>query len=756
MTSSHPRTTRGMARPHVSRRDGFITVSLVKAAGLGIGVNLIDAPSGAVAVHSVNHASSVASLVECEDELESVNGRRITSAADTSTHICNASQLSLVIRPGTQLAQPPSRQMGNAVSWSITAVSTALLALVTCTLGLQNGNRKIKQMEIATQQGWHARQAVQQGRLQVLKDWNVTLSSSLRLQHQRIQELLASSNNASSLREQLRELHGVRTKLGLALARESRLRVALRLHVDDLKGDLALDQLKHPGSSRVQPKTAALLDHMLTHGSLRRANAQPEGQALASLSDASKTTEIDYGRFWQQAWASAQRARGSGMASQRDEAMSWPKIFIYDLPQPLSDWSPHNASAVEIFGTRVKWNARAFTKAASARRIKFEDGVEGQKELGEWWRDQSSARLDTLSRHVRASNHYGFAQALLYRIWNSHHYRTLDPAKADLFLIPVLSLPSRGYQIDAACKSRKMMALAEMLPHLNRQTAPKHILLLSKEHYEARECTGWWSNPRGLLKHVQRFSYSQILPPSEFAADLDYYGTTRQLQLRSNVSCETLLAKSRCPSYPNLKSVPYLGSVHWPTEASQESVRVRPPPWADISPRKYLMLLLGSPHHGDTRVRGRVWGQCRKYQDAHSSRRCNIQRYSETSLLMKAQSTFCLEPSGDSPFRRSITDDVAFGCIPVFFCAAQREAYSMVWGHWKHSASVLVNRTAFLRGEIDLHRLLSSVPAPLLELFRKTIAEHGRKFTISLEDDPGDMVHALLTGAVRTASKVTL
>ena len=36
-------------------------------------------------------------------------------------------------------------------------------------------------------------------------------------------------------------------------------------------------------------------------------------------------------------------------------------------------------------------------------------------------------------------------------------------------------------------------------------------------------------------------------------------------------------------------------------------------------------------------------------------------------LALAARATFCLEPEGDSPFRKSLSDSIGFGCIPVLF-----------------------------------------------------------------------------------------
>ena len=177
------------------------------------------------------------------------------------------------------------------------------------------------------------------------------------------------------------------------------------------------------------------------------------------------------------------------------------------------------------------------------------------------------------------------------------------------------------------------------------------------------------------------------------------------------------------------------------------------PPWADLAPRQLLALFLGSHTHGDKKVRKKISSMCNAYRDPL---KCALNKYDHSSLLLKYQSTFCLEPAGDSPYRRSITDSIALGCIPVFFSGPQEDAYSWLWGDWRRAASVRVNRTSFLRGEIDIYRLLSSVPSELLSLMRRTLAAYARKFTLSTSDDPGDALHALLHGAKALSQMIPL
>ena len=47
---------------------------------------------------------------------------------------------------------------------------------------------------------------------------------------------------------------------------------------------------------------------------------------------------------------------------------------------------------------------------------------------------------------------------------------------------------------------------------------------------------------------------------------------------------------------------------------------------------------------------------------------------------VKGRSTFCLEPGGDSPYRKSLWDSLAVGCIPVVFSKYSELTAPWHWG----------------------------------------------------------------------------
>ena len=82
------------------------------------------------------------------------------------------------------------------------------------------------------------------------------------------------------------------------------------------------------------------------------------------------------------------------------------------------------------------------------------------------------------------------------------------------------------------------------------------------------------------------------------------------------------------------------------------------------------------------------------------------------SLLDKQRAVFCLEPSGDSPDRKSVSDDVAMGCIPVFFSAISSGLAPWFWAAAGSPGGgyVLIEHEPFLVGNVTLESELGRMP----------------------------------------------
>jgi hypothetical protein len=117
----------------------------------------------------------------------------------------------------------------------------------------------------------------------------------------------------------------------------------------------------------------------------------------------------------------------------------------------------------------------------------------------------------------------------------------------------------------------------------------------------------------------------------------------------------------------------------------------------------------------------------------------------------KSKAIFCLEPAGDTPTRKSIADSITFGCIPVLFSELTDNVAPWFWLDWKDRARVLVPRSDFVAGRIDLKKLLESIPRELLNLMQRTLKDKARHFQYSIDDDPEDGIRITLDNLNRVA-----
>ena len=262
---------------------------------------------------------------------------------------------------------------------------------------------------------------------------------------------------------------------------------------------------------------------------------------------------------------------------------------------------------------------------------------------------------------------------------------------------------------------------------------------MGKGHYHCN--ASWWRRPTGLLSRAVRLAYSFTLDPTDAA--------TRRLLADEDEHYGPVLAAAP-GEYPNLWSVPYPSSVHWPPSHGDGATH---DPTRALNARSTFALFMGSLAHGDVPVRREIQRQCGSAARAAAPERargCTLSPGDNASqLVAKARSIFCLEPGGDSPFRKSLSDSIAFGCIPVLFSNLTDAVAPWFWGAWRHEARVLVPRAPFVAGQIDLLALLRQYAAPhTLGPMQRTLARRKKAFQFSLGDDEGDAVDVLLRGVL--------
>ena len=370
------------------------------------------------------------------------------------------------------------------------------------------------------------------------------------------------------------------------------------------------------------------------------------------------------------------------------EARCAATVFLYDLPAPCGDWRPKGKSTDAVFGPRIHISLGNQTNATLAVR-----DLQGGQAMGKAWQ---------------------------YRLWHSR-CRTTCADRADLFYVPMLTAKKKYAQHRAACKACTAAHLLDSLPHLRADTAARHFMLLSKEHYVWADCVGTWKWPEGLLAHVTRVSASPTTLPPSLRRDATYMRTEE-----GNSFFEA------ADAHPHSLTIPFMGTVERQQAKDEEAVQM-----ALSRSRTTLMSFLGSELHGDVAVRREVVRQCRKVADPAV---CTATNFTSSDMLQhKLQSTFCLEPAGDSPFRKSVADSIALGCINRLTDLMTGKPHFRDWSKGR----VLIDREDFVAGKVDLRAKLEAIPTSTVQAMRDVIRRKGRQFQISSSEDDADAVAAL-------------
>ena len=462
-----------------------------------------------------------------------------------------------------------------------------------------------------------------------------------------------------------------------------------------------------------------------------------------------KQREFDYQGFWRDAWETANRSlelarrRRSGHAGSTRRGSSspspCPKVYVYDLPPSMTDLQYPPAveeNSVEILKNDTFLH-QVFGPPAALLPGKEESNV-------------------IRGGYLHDTPQYATAAILEYRLRTSQQCLTSDPQQADLFFVPVRTAHKHSGTWKHICSTYSGADVLKPLIHLNASNACRHFFAMGKEHYAAKKCKGWMAAPLPEMRPFQRLAHS-------------HFGFTRDTFLNESRLYRTDYNKTKT-KYPNLMSMPAPSSLHFKKKANSSWTSSLPAgnnhPAANNN-RPFLMLYVGAASHGDTQVRQRIRDDCQRYQqeqqeEDHDNDVCHHALVDPTTddnrtdhyLTVKSQSIFCLEPAGDSPYRKSIADSISFGCIPVLFSDLTDDYAPWLWGDWKTRARVLVPREDYVAGRMDLQTLLQSIPLQLLRIYQRTLQENARKFQYSLDDDQEDGIRLLLDGLHRRAVRM--
>lgn len=235
---------------------------------------------------------------------------------------------------------------------------------------------------------------------------------------------------------------------------------------------------------------------------------------------------------------------------------------------------------------------------------------------------------------------------------------TSDPTAADAIFLPYYTaLDSLHYLYGSDYNSSSQHGL-----HLYNYLQKNSVEIWNKHN----------GHDHFLVLAGSAWDYNQ--PVGNYDDDVRLWGTSF-LELPEFFNVSVLSLESR--AYPwQEQSIPYLTSFHPPNLALFDSwvKRVR------MSKRSTLMLFAGGGGISSSpNVRRSIRLECDGFENGNASRwyskMCEFVDCSsgvcehDPIRIMKPmlRASFCLQPPGDTPTRRSTFDSILAGCIPVFF-----------------------------------------------------------------------------------------
>jgi hypothetical protein len=318
-----------------------------------------------------------------------------------------------------------------------------------------------------------------------------------------------------------------------------------------------------------------------------------------------------------------------------------------------------------------------------------------------------------------ASDPFSIGDIIVNRLWRSKRCKvTRDPDEAGLFLVPLFHGIRKVGAFAKICESKAFSEerIRARLTHLTPATESKHVIIIPKGHVSINSCS-WLRDKNALQKYALSHTYT----------GLSFGGKSWTF-----------------PSEPELDgrivSLPYSSSFHW-TRAVGENV-----PWKQFTNRSTRIHYIGHAHGLQADLRARLARDCKALGPPKCQARTQFDN--EISLLEKQHSVFCLEPEGDSPYRKSVYDSIVSGCIPVLFSRDTDASSPLHWGSFHAQSRVLFSEEGYVSGKTTLATLLS-MPQSDIAAMQASIAANAHRLQYSFDEMPGgeDAVEILLKKA---------
>eukprot|EP00929_Paragymnodinium_shiwhaense_P097481 TRINITY_DN59146_c0_g1_i1.p1 TRINITY_DN59146_c0_g1~~TRINITY_DN59146_c0_g1_i1.p1 ORF type:complete len:924 (+),score=142.76 TRINITY_DN59146_c0_g1_i1:71-2842(+) len=420
----------------------------------------------------------------------------------------------------------------------------------------------------------------------------------------------------------------------------------------------------------------------------------------------------------------ALRATKVRSVSVADERM--PRVYVYDLPAKLPDEVVlRDFSACEPLTQGSNEEVSCLFGDAFHVNLRGDRGDDDVKLRNPW---QFNLAAVMHSRMLRYSN------------------RVMDPDDADLFYIPIWYswFPPGVWKTPGVCPRPE--DLGRLLPHLNDDTARRHVLMIPKVAGRPCICQEW-------PQEAQDRKAAEPSPKTK---------TARLFERVVKLALEDGLVRDRSGlvyAGRALYSIPYAGFGSGLDK--QSFVRLRNFVASSNTKRKHLAMGAAGLHGPGKAIRQAFMEECAKADDClvveglkqdgkRNIGRSNLRQPEKLAAAM-LESTFCFEPPGDTPSRKGIVDAVSLGCIPIFTAPEQRRLWS--WhvseSEWVES-SVLVEGHA--PGSVKILERLRSISDSDVQRMRALLPRLAARFRYAPAEEDDDALSIALKGAWRAAT----
>ena len=357
------------------------------------------------------------------------------------------------------------------------------------------------------------------------------------------------------------------------------------------------------------------------------------------------------------------------------------------------------------------------------------------------------------------------ASHLLYGALTTAEYATSNPAEADLFFAFVTPHKPPFHALDAADRRLMKSFGPDRIDYLPAQSRMSLVMQCRALLNRAANSTSIWDTLTHLTPSTR--SRHMVVPETPWGVcynEPEFKGV--QLPIAHEELLLNALPQDMQPSTsPRTVHIPFPSSVRWSAEL--EATQPERAPWRGQSNRTVFMSFVGSTRGSAQAValRQLIARMCETVSDDVCTAlvtdkwpgTSQIQQgaiigdeekeHLRTALQVKRRSTFCLEPPGFAPNRKSMVDSLLSGCIPVFFWGLNDYIYYMDdhFGEWKREASVnLEPNNVLKKGEAALLQTLHAIPKSRIEKMQSALAEHAIKLVWGLGYLQGDAVETLL------------